>query len=210
MGVSYQRLLSHWEQVGVSCQCQVKKQVGLWHVLSPLHMCTWCQIGCTACTFCHPLQVLSPCGDKLCHKVHSLLVLSPLHQQHYNLSFLYPRCVCVCMSVFVCVCACLCLCACVCVCVCVLCYPHVNWQNCKLIKNWWVSVINDYHLIKNSWVSAWGPLWKQLLSFQSSWLCSHVFNWSSSDLVRVFMKCLCWLWHIILYGNLYFILRHKP
>ena len=78
-----------------------------------------CQIWCTACTFCHS----STFGDKTCWKVHSLHVLSPLCQQHYNLSF--PSLVCVCVSVRACACMCLCVrartCACehTCVCVCV-------------------------------------------------------------------------------------------
>ena len=72
-------------------------------------------------------HVLSPRVHKTCRKVHSLHVLSPLHQQHYNLSFLFPRCVPVCVCVCArararaCVRACVCMCVCVCVCVCVLC-----------------------------------------------------------------------------------------
>ena len=45
-------------------------------------------------------HVLSLGGDKTCWKVHSLHVLSPLCQQHYNLSFpslIVCACVCVCV-----------------------------------------------------------------------------------------------------------------
>ena len=67
---------------------------------------------CHPDTFCHlsyvsrltrclhglsPRYAASPRGDKSCGQIHSLHDLSPLRQQHYNLSVLFPRCVCVCV-----------------------------------------------------------------------------------------------------------------
>ena len=62
-------------------------------------------------------HILSLHGDKTCRKVHLLHDLSPLHQQHYNLSFPSLN-VCVCMCVRACVFVPVCLCVCVCVCWC--------------------------------------------------------------------------------------------
>ena len=77
---------------------------------------------------------LSLCGNITCWKVHSLHVLSFLHQKHCNLSFpsLVAR-VCVCICTLACVWLCVCPRACVlartrartCVCVCVCARAHV-------------------------------------------------------------------------------------
>ena len=111
----------------------------LWHILSLQHVLSlrstqtlrWQNVS----NLMHCLHVLSlwhvlslqHYSDKTCWKVHLLHFLSPLHQQHYNLSFL---------SLDVLVCACMCWCAlfrgsartrpCVCCGVMLFYYPHLN------------------------------------------------------------------------------------